>query len=329
MKLSIIVPVYNVSKYLSKCLDSLLNQDIWQEDYEIIVVNDGSTDNSKEIAQVYAARHSNILLINQENQGLSGARNTGIRAAKGEYIQFVDSDDYLEPNVLACLLERIQRDQLDVLRFNYQNVNENYEVFEPNKESRPYMDYSDSICNGVEFLNERLGYACYACQFIIRTDLVEECLFKEHMLFEDTQWTPRMLRKAQKVSSTSDIIYNYLSRSGSITKTDNIDKQKKLIESKISLIEDLQKQMLSCSDRRWYEGMISNTAISTLGYIVEYLFSERRTYIRRMKQNNIFPISAYHLNQGASRKRKLINISPLLFCLTLRMSKKFKQLSAL
>lgn len=321
MKLSVIVPVYNVSKYLSKCLDSILNQDIERDDYEIIVVNDGSTDNSGEIAQEYADIHFNIQLINQENQGLSGARNTGIMAARGEYIQFVDSDDYLEPNVLSSLIERIQSDQLDVLRFNYQNVNENYEIFEPNKESRPYMDYSETICNGAEFLNERLGYACYAWQFLLRTDLVKDCLFKEHILFEDTQWTPRMLRKAQRVSSTSEIIYYYLSRNGSITKAKGIDKQRVIIESKLSLIADLQNQMLSCSDKRWYGGMISVTAISALGHIVEYLFSERKTYIGRMKQNNVFPLSAYHLSKAASRKRMLINASPLLFCLILKMSK--------
>ena len=98
MKLSIIVPVYNVADYLPKCLDSLLVQDLSQNEYEIIVVNDGSTDNSGKIAEEYSKTYSNIILINQENQGLSGARNTGIQNAKGEYVQFVDSDDYLEPN---------------------------------------------------------------------------------------------------------------------------------------------------------------------------------------------------------------------------------------
>lgn len=314
MILSVIVPVYNVSRYLSKCLDSILNQDIGQDNYEIIVINDGSTDNSGEIAQEYAHKHSNIILICQENQGLSGARNTGISVARGEYIQFVDSDDYLEPNVLGQLINRAQRDNLDMLRFNYQNVNEDYAVFEPNKESRPYMDYSGSVCNGVEFLNERLGYACYAWQFLIRTNLVKDCLFKEHILFEDTQWTPRILTKANKVSSTPTIVYNYLSRTGSITKSESLSKKKELVENKLSLIKDLQDQMRICSDQRWYKGMISGTAISIISILATELFNERHQYIKQLKALKVLPLSSYHLSKTGRRKAVFINISPELAC---------------
>ena len=318
MILSIIIPVYNVSRYLSKCLDSILNQDIAYKDYEIIVVNDGSTDNSGEIAQEYANKYSNIRLISQDNQGLSGARNTGISVARGEYIQFVDSDDFLEPNMLGKLLNRVQRDKLDVQRFNYQNVNENYEVFEPNKESRPYMDYSDSICNGEEFLNERLGYACYAWQFLIRTSLVKECFFKEHILFEDTQWTPRILFKANRVSSTPTIVYNYLSRTGSITKSESLSKKKGLVESKLSLIKDLQDQMRICSDQRWYKGMISSTAISIIGILADELYNERHQYLKQIKALKVLPLSSYHLSKTGRRKAVLINISPVLACSLIR-----------
>lgn len=312
--LSIIVPIYNVEKYLRKCIDSLLNQDLPKEQYEIILVDDGSPDKCGEIADEYALQHQNIRVIHQENGGLSAARNTGIDAAKGKYIQFVDSDDYLESNVLGRLVERVQNDDLDVLRFNYQNVNELYEVFEPNKESRPYMDYSDSVCNGLIFLNERLGYACYAVQFLIKTELVKDCLFKEQILFEDTQWTPRMLRNAQRVSSISKVIYNYLARDGSITKANDISKQRKLIESKLSLIEDLQKQMISCNDNRWYKGMISGTVISIFGMLAGYLFQDRYTIIQRLTGLNVFPLSTYHLTKTGKKKAQLINISPMLAC---------------
>ena len=150
MKLSIIVPVYNVADYLAKCLDSLLAQDLPQNEYEIIVVNDGSTDNSVDIAQQYADKYANITLINQANQGLSGARNTGIKQAKGDYIQFVDSDDYLEDNVLGGLMKQVENDDLDVLRFKYQNVRINaggeYEIFQPYKSSSfIFDDYSSDI----------------------------------------------------------------------------------------------------------------------------------------------------------------------------------------
>ena len=130
IKLSFIVPVYNVAPYLRKCVDSLLAQDY--DDYEIILVDDGSTDDSPQICDEYARMSQEsrvksqelpcIRVIHQVNAGLSAARNTGIKDAKGEYICFVDSDDYWEENVLGSLMEQVERDDLDVLRFDYQNV---------------------------------------------------------------------------------------------------------------------------------------------------------------------------------------------------------------
>ena len=119
-RLSFIVPVYNVSPYLRKCVDSLLMQDC--EDNEIILVDDGSTDDSGTICDELAAAYENIRVIHQQNGGLSAARNAGLKAAEGEYICFVDSDDYWEENVLGGLMEQVEREKLDVLRFDYQNV---------------------------------------------------------------------------------------------------------------------------------------------------------------------------------------------------------------
>lgn len=120
--LSIVVPVYNVSSYLSRCLDSLLNQSIDSAAYEIIVVNDGSTDSSLNIAQRYAGNHPQIVIVSQKNGGLSAARNSGVKVARGKYIQFVDSDDYLEPDVLNVLLEKMEREDLDVMHGENMNM---------------------------------------------------------------------------------------------------------------------------------------------------------------------------------------------------------------
>ena len=165
--LSIIVPVYNVERYLPKCIDSLLNQDLPSDAYEIIIVDDGSPDVCPAICDDYAMRFANIKVIHRENGGLSAARNSGIDGAEGKFVQFVDSDDYLESNVLKTLVEKMETDQLDVLRFNYRNVNERYEEIEPNKDPKHWVNYSSEVCDGLTFLNERLGPACYACQFKI------------------------------------------------------------------------------------------------------------------------------------------------------------------
>ncbi|MDH6314239.1 glycosyltransferase involved in cell wall biosynthesis [Parabacteroides sp. PFB2-10] len=104
MHLSLIIPVYNVEAYLEECLDSCLEQDIPHSDYEIIAINDGSPDGSLAILERYAAKYPNITVLSQENRGLSATRNRGIEVAKGEYIWFIDSDDWIEKNCLSSLL---------------------------------------------------------------------------------------------------------------------------------------------------------------------------------------------------------------------------------
>jgi len=121
MILSIIVPVYNVEQYVEKCLLSCIRQDIAMDEYEIIVVNDGSLDRSYEIVLDYAIRYDNIWVINQVNQGLSSARNVGFQKAKGEYVWFVDSDDWIEENCLGRICSYL-RDGLDILQLQYRLV---------------------------------------------------------------------------------------------------------------------------------------------------------------------------------------------------------------
>ena len=325
MKISIIVPIYNVADYLAKCLDSLLAQDLPQNEYEIIVVNDGSTDNSGDIAQQYADKYENITLINQENQGLSGARNTGIKHAKGEYIQFVDSDDFLEENVLGGLMKQVEEDNLDVLRFKYQNVRINnksneYEVFKPYKsDSFLFDNYSSCVTDGVTFLNERFGTACYAVMFIIRKIILENCIFKQGIYFEDTEWTPRMILKSKRIASSDTIVYNYLMREGSITKAVNKDKQRKVVEDKIKLIDSLLEHSKELQNKSWFERMIAGTVLSTIGCIAADFYDERKKYLHELKQRNIFPLSYSKTTKEAKRKLQLINISTSIFCWILYM----------
>lgn len=316
MKLSIIVPVYNVADYLAKCLDSLLAQDLPQNEYEIIVVNDGSTDNSVDIAQQYADKYANVTLINQENQGLSGARNTGIKHAKGDYIQFVDSDDYLEENVLGRLIKQVENDDLDVLRFNYENVNDNGDIINPNKDPKHFVDFSNEVVDGLTFLNQRLGPACYAVQFIIKKNLLidNNIIFKSGIYFEDTEWTPRLLLKAKRVASTSIVVYYYLVREGSITKAVNKDKQRKVLEDKILLVRSMKEQYSQNTQAIWYLSMIAGTVLSTLGYIASNFYNEHRAYLRKIKELNVYPLSYYLSTPEVRRKLQLINFSPSLYC---------------
>jgi len=320
LRLSVIVPIYNVKPYLEKCLGSILNQCLPEDDYEAILVDDGSTDGSESIADEYASGHSNFKVFHQKNSGLSCARNAGLDLASGKYVQFVDSDDYLEPNVLRSLLDKVERDSLDVLRFDYRNVNEAYQEYQPYKDVKPFVDYRDEICTGETFLNERLGMACYAVQFLIRRALLNNCRFTPGIYFEDAEWTPRMLIKAERVSSVGTIAYNYLLRSGSITMSEDKQKQRKVLEDKFLLIDSLQKQAMGVRDARWFEGMIAHTAKQILEDVSIRFFKERKVYIQRLESMDIFPLSLYHSTARTSKKIKLINISPYLFCRVIRFN---------
>lgn len=332
--LSIIVPIYNVERYLKKCIDSLLNQDI--SDYEIILVDDGSTDNSGAICDEYTSpsfvnsltRSVVIKVIHQENGGLSAARNSGIEIAQGDYLMFVDSDDFIEPNVLGGLMAQVEREKLDVLRFNYRNVNETYEEFHPNKDPKRDVDFSAEVTDGETFLNERLGPACYAVMFILRRDLIistpytihhtpenGDCLFTPGIYFEDVDWTPRMLLRAKRVASTSKVVYNYLWRQGSITLPTDPVKRKKVLEDKISLIRGFQEQSKLVKNPIWFTWMTSFTAMGVLSAVANLSALERDTYIAELRSLRVFPLMTEKEKMLTHRiKMQLANFSPKLYC---------------
>ena len=349
IKLSFIVPVYNVAPYLRKCVFSLVHQDF--SDYEIILIDDGSTDESGKICDELSESISDerlvIRVLHQPNGGLSAARNAGLKAAKGEYVCFVDSDDYWEENVLGGLMEQVEREKLDVLRFDYQNVRVvdaehldaehidamrlEYEVFEPNKTPR-YIDRKDEIVDGETYLNTRMGYACYAVMFVIRRSLLmnelenervsetivrdtsrkeleAKCLFTPGIHFEDVDWLPRMMLRAQRVNSTQTTVYNYLVRQGSITKTQgNREKIRKNLEDRMKIIETYSaysEQFPACG---WLKNMQSNMVTGVLTTVAHEFYPERKEYISRLKRHKVFPLSIADQGKAYKRRAMIINL---------------------
>lgn len=339
MKLSIIIPIYKVETYLRKSIDSVLAQDMSSSEYEVILVDDESPDKCPQICDEYERAYGNIRVVHRENGGLSAARNSGIEVAKGEYIMFVDSDDYIEPNVLGGLMEHVQRDNLDVLRYRLQyvrivnseelivNSGESrvkslepiYEVYNPYK-SDPFKgnDYTEIPIDGVTFLNTRMSTACYAWAFVVKRSLLvknegvkelkSECLFTPGIYFEDTDWTPRMLCRAKRVASTNTIVYNYLQREGSITNAVNRSKQKKVLDDKIRLIGELKRQSNELEQKglsnAWFSRMIADNVISIIGIISRDFYDQRCEYLLQLKKQNIYPINS------KSIKARLINLFP-------------------
>ena len=322
MKLSIIIPIFNVEDYLRKCIDSVLEQDY--EDYEVILVDDGSPDRCPVICDSYAAEYDNIHVIHRENGGLSAARNSGIEMASGEYIMFVDSDDYIEPNVLGELLAQIEQEQLDVLRFDYQNVrivNGVYEVFQPYKNPHQ-VDKSKEIVDGETYLNTRVRYECYAWQWIIRKSIVYT--FTEGIHFEDVDWLPRMMLNAKRVNSTQKVVYNYFWREGSITLTQgNKDKIKKNVEDQMRIIEKYSAFIGDYPQCHWLRNMQSSMACGVLTTVAREFYLERKVYIQRLYESNVFPLVIADQGKTYTRRATLINLfGPIIFFTIMNLRKK-------
>ena len=214
MKLSIVIPIFGVEKYIEKCLMSCVKQDLLLgEDYEIICVNDGTKDRSAIIAREIANSHKGITVIDQENGGLSSARNTGLAHAQGEYVWFVDSDDWIEPNSLSCIFPKL-KDSVDILHINYQFVYDN----------KPPMKGVDCAISGIidiidgrtQILSKHYEspapYSIYRREFLVQNKLK----FCVGILHEDAEFKPRAILLAKKICFCDAVCYNYYQRDGSI-----------------------------------------------------------------------------------------------------------------
>ena len=212
--LSIVIPAYNAEKYLDKCLDSCCRQDISSGKYEIILVNDGSTDSTGEIAAKWAAEYSNIKVISQDNKGLSMARNAGIDAATGKYVILLDSDDYIAENCLDSLVKRCTTDNLDMLRICAANILNDSPV-------RRFSYQDTGISEGRQLLKGKLQVC--APFAIYRKGFLDACQLRFHpgIYHEDNEFTPRAYYAAQRVASTAEIIYFVRQTPQSITRTPN------------------------------------------------------------------------------------------------------------
>ena len=213
-KVSIIVPVYNVVDYLSDCLESLVKQTL--DDIEIICVNDGSTDSSLIVLEKYEKQYDFIKIINQRNKGLASARNAGIAAAKGEYLGFVDSDDWIDTEFYEKLYEAAKRHNTDIAAASIVRKREHSQKFRINYfDEEIFFDIQDKIsaCNVPEM--------CYVWNKIYKKSFLDNnsLIFADGKNFEDIRFTIRALYYSKSLVTVPDIYYYYRVRKNSIVKT--------------------------------------------------------------------------------------------------------------
>lgn len=226
LKLSIIIPIYNVMNYVGTCIESLYKQGISEDEFEVILINDGSTDNSLSIIQKYEKQHSNITIINQMNQGLSATRNNGIKLAKGEYLLFVDSDDFIIENTLNDMLNIAIQNQVDILKGDYIKAN-NHEINNGIRITNIKSHTSSVIKTGEQgFIENYNPMFSYVWQFLFkRSFIIDNCiLFLVGKYFEDVAYTIEAYLKAKIFMAIPLPFYVYRQNESSIMATMNVNK---------------------------------------------------------------------------------------------------------
>ena len=209
-KLSIIIPVYNVEKYLEICLDAVLRQSF--QDFEVILVDDGSTDSSPALCDEAAKRDARIRVIHQKNRGLSAARNAGLDIAEGEWIGFIDSDDYPMPEMYEKLLDAAEENHADVALCNYFRVNE-----EDQKIEQSETQISKGVLNREKALRKALNVVFQiACNKVYRRQIFENLRYPTGKFNEDFFLVTEIYSRAQRVACVEDALYAYRVTSGSI-----------------------------------------------------------------------------------------------------------------
>lgn len=263
MKVSIIVPVYNVEKYLPKCLESLINQTL--EEIEILCVNDGSTDNSRVVLEEYSRKSSKIKILDKKNGGLSDARNYGMNHAKGEYIGFVDSDDWVELNMFEIMYQQAKQSNADICICNYKEI------------------YSNKTINIEDFNKEfTIVHEASVWNKLFKNSFVEEkrVKFPVGLWYEDNAFTYKLLISKPKIVNVNKYLYNYRKeRIGSIMNSQMSRKIYDIYSIGNEIYEYFQKNNISESQKTQLEFIF-----------IRNIFFRQVLKIIKLEKNNIFKL---------------------------------------
>lgn len=256
LKFSVIIPVYNVENYLSKCLESVLRQDF--DSYEIVAVNDGSKDSCGEILKEYVSQNNKLVVVEQENKGLGGARNAGVEKATGEYIFFLDSDDTMAPDTLSQLCKETNENDVDIVCFGMNYVNEDSSIISTRKAN-------ENGCRVVTQDEYPLLFAndSYVCNKLFKRKLFidNNIRFPDRAWYEDLKTLPKLVLKSDRILLSDKVFYNYLQRVDSIMHVPNTDRNIEMIDTVSDVLSYYKKQ--NAFDK-YYESLEYMTVLHVL-----------------------------------------------------------------
>lgn len=259
IKLSVIIPVYNVEKYIKRNIDSLVA--LKDANIELIYVDDGSPDQSVAIIEQYREKDNRIKLLRQKNGGLSAARNAGIDMAKGEWILFVDGDDWIDAGLLENMLAMVESPN-DIIWGTYEVVNENRKIKESSKCENACIGL---VKNGIEWMiQEKVMFV--PCIYLYKADLIKHnrVYFPLGFLHEDMEFIPEIFYYAKSVKYVGIPFYKYVDREGSISNTKNSQRSKDLIRIAQNIEQFENERVKNRHYKEWlktYRGMICAQAV--------------------------------------------------------------------
>ncbi len=295
MDLSIVVAAYNVEDFIEKCVLSCFNQDILKDRYEILVVNDGSSDNTFQKLQRLSLSIDNLKIVNQQNGGLGAVRNTGLKEAIGDYLWFIDGDDYIHENCIEILIDNIKKDKLDVLFLNYAIVNEAHLVVNP---SANQIDLKKNILSGGEFYNEFYSKS-YSWLYVFKKSLLidNNILFKERINMQDSEIMPKIMFYANRISYLNLVAYYYYQQENSFTNSTNGQKRYNYFISIIEVRNSLLELLESCANNnillaQGIENKIKSLNMVVFNHLVYFKYDAIwfKKIINLLKENNFYPL---------------------------------------
>lgn len=285
-KFSFIVPVYNSEEYLNKCIDSILNQTF--SDFELIIVNDGSTDNSSKIIESYAKKDNRVKYFYKDNGGISDARNFGVSRVNGEYIIFVDSDDYIKQDLLFRLNEEIKKEpNLDIIKYEFLYVRDGNLINE-NFTTEYKKDNGENIF--LYLINQKRPFDML-CIYAFRTEYFKKnkFIFPKGKAHEDFALIPLIIMRSKTVLIINEPFYYYVQTNSSITRGNKLEKIKNRLNDMLyhydNLLEEFNKLKPSEQLGINFRSYISNALIIRAK---ELSGKDLKLYINELKKRKVF-----------------------------------------
>lgn len=313
MKISIIVPIYNVENYLDKCIKSIVNQSF--KNLEIILVDDGSPDNCPAICDEWAKKDNRIKVIHKENGGLSDARNAGLAVATGEYIAFVDSDDYIEADMYKKLLSVALNNKCDIVSCKLRMVYENDKNFVTKDDSEDIIIYSTEDAMSA-LIDDKIRQVVW--NKLYKADIVKNIPFEVGKYHEDEFWSYQAIGNATKIAAIDYTGYNYLQRSGSIMGNGYSLKRLDAVEAKCLRQEYLDNNVPVLSQQGLINLIFTCVYHGQLALI--YLCKHERTFsLKKLKEILTIYLSNIDSSHLSKKQNFWINLLKLSFVFTCKL----------